>query len=99
MEEIEKTLKAVIGDKAVQIIDGSTGKELSLDELVSKLSANVNENKTSDQEKYDKMRLISIRKYASEIRRIMSTFPESREISISGILGASGLIAIRGAPF
>lgn len=80
MEDIKSKLKAVIGDKNVQIIDNETGKELTLDELVGKLTNNesnlvgsVNIETT----------LTFIKRAAKEVRTCLSALPNSRETSLA----------------
>ena len=89
MEGIKSKLKAVIGDKNVQIVDGETGKELSLDELVDKLSkpsevVGVEGNFEEAQKIIDvATTLVFLKRSAKEVRTCLSKLPMSREISLA----------------
>lgn len=76
MEDIKNKLKAVIGDKNVQIIDSETGKELSLDELVIKLSDN------NDSE-YINTALSFLKRAAKEVRTGLGRLTKTRETSLA----------------
>lgn len=78
MEDIKNKLKAVIGDKNVQIIDSETGKELTLDELVNKLSNDsANDSITID------TALVFLKRSAKEVRNCLERLPKTREISLA----------------
>lgn len=79
MEDIKNKLKAVIGDKNVQIIDSETGKELSLDELVNKLSSDTSSNEVN----YDMLRLDQIKRNAGDVRKTMERLPKTRETALA----------------
>lgn len=76
MEDIKSKLKTVIGDKNVQIIDSETGKELSLDELVIKLSDN------NDSE-YINTALDFLKRAAKEVRVCLEKLPNTRETALA----------------
>ena len=77
MEGIKDKLKAVIGDKNVQIVDSETGKELTLDELVNKLSDNF-ENSANIE-----TALIFLKRSAKEVRTCLEKLPKTRETALA----------------
>jgi hypothetical protein len=79
MEDIRNKIKAVIGDKNVQIIDSETGKELTLDELVIKLSDN---NDDIDSERINTA-LSFLKIAAREVRVCLEKLPNTRETSLA----------------
>ena len=79
VEDIRNKIKAVIGDRNVQIIDSETGKELSLDELVIKLS---NNNDDIDSERIDTA-LSFLKIAAREVRGCLEKLPNTRETALA----------------
>ena len=77
VEDIKNKIKAVIGDKNVQIIDSETGKELSLDELVIKLSDNNNDSECIN------TALAFLKRAAKEVRVCLEKLPNTRETSLA----------------